>query len=366
MTSPEPAVRTPSKDALVAGLREARTRTEALLAPLSDAELQRQYSPLQSPLVWDLAHVGYFEELWLLRAAGGLEPLLVQGDELYDAFQHARDERGELPLLDPASARRYLAEVRGRALEVLERVDLESEDRLLRNGFVFGLVIQHELQHQETMLQTLQIRDDPYECPFPDEPPAPSAGDRYVEAGPFVMGTDDEAWAYDNERPAHVVDVPAFRIDHFPVTNEEFSEFVAEGGDRPEHWRPADGGWERRCFGRWEALQPHEPVRHVDWNQAMAYARWAGKRLPTEAEWEKARPAPAGVWEWTASDFRAYPGFEAFPYAEYSEVFFGDGYKVLRGGSWATHPLVGRTTFRNWDYPIRRQIFAGFRCARDA
>ena len=367
MTSPEPAVSVAPKEAIVAGLEEARQRTEQLLAPLSEQELQRQYSPLQSPLVWDLAHIGYFEELWLLRAVAGAEPLLVEGDELYDAFHHARDERGELPLLAPVAARRYLGEVRGRALDVLERVDLSADEPLLRNGFVYGMVIQHELQHQETMLQTLQLRDDPYECPFPDEPPAAVEGERLVEAGTSTLGTDDEPWAYDNERPAHQVDVAAFRIDLFPVTSRQYAEFVENGGgDAPEFWRRVDGDWEQRRFGRWEPVPPDEPVRHVDWHQASAYARWAGKRLPSEAEWEKARPASAGVWEWTSSDFRGYPGFEPFPYAEYSEVFFGDEYKVLRGGSWATHPLVARPTFRNWDFPVRRQIFAGFRCARDA
>jgi gamma-glutamyl hercynylcysteine S-oxide synthase len=367
MTSPEPAVGTPAKEALVAGLEEARRRTEQLLAPLTETELQEQVSPLQSPLVWDLAHIGFFEELWLLRAAGGSEPLLAKGEELYDAFQHSRDERAELPLLDPAAAWRYLGDVRGRALEILERVDLESDERLLRNGFVYGMVIQHELQHQETMLQTLQLRDAPYDCPFPDEPPAAVAGERLVEAGPFAMGTDEEAWAYDNERPAHERELPAFRISLFPVTNAQFSEFVADGaGEPPEFWRRVDGGWERRRFGRWEPVPPDEPVRHVDWNQASAYARWAGKRLPSEPEWEKARPAAAGVWEWTSSDFDPYPGFEAFPYDEYSDVFYGDEYKVLRGASWATHPLVARPTFRNWDFPIRRQIFSGLRLAEDA
>jgi iron(II)-dependent oxidoreductase len=180
------------------------------------------------------------------------------------------------------------------------------------------------------------------------------------------MGADDEPWAYDNERPAHEVEVDGFAIDHFPVTNAQFADFVEDtDAAPPEYWRRADGGWERRRFGRWEPLPPQEPVRHVDWSQADSFARWAGKRLPTEAEWEKAQPAPAGVWEWTSSDFLAYPGFEAFPYGEYSEVFFGDEYKVLRGASWCTHALVARPTFRNWDYPIRRQIFSGFRCAVD-
>ncbi|HEX2041244.1 MAG TPA: SUMF1/EgtB/PvdO family nonheme iron enzyme [Acidimicrobiales bacterium] len=276
-------------------------------------------------------------------------------------------------------------------------------------------------------------------CRLP--PPRPAASGRGRarargdhRAGRAVRdGTDDEAWAYDNERPAHVVDLPAFRIDAAPVANRAYARFVANGGyddprwwteegwawrqkedlRHPQFWRAEGGGrWSRLRFGWREDLPLDEPVQHVCWYEAAAYARWAGKRLPTEAEWEKAaswgpegvkrrfpwgdaedehranlgqthfRPAAVGaypggasaygchqmvgdVWEWTSSDFEPYPGFATFPYREYSEVFFGSGYKVLRGGSWATSPLAVRTTFRNWDHPIRRQIFAGFRCARD-
>jgi iron(II)-dependent oxidoreductase len=171
------------------------------------------------------------------------------------------------------------------------------------------------------------------------------------------------------------------------VTNAAYAEFIVAGGyaddalwsDEGRAWRDEDGAtspmfWGEGTvvrFGRDEPLDPDEPVQHVSFHEAEAYARWAGKRLPTEFEWEKA--AQAGVlegvgevWEWTTSPFEGYPGFSAFPYPEYSEVFFGDESRVLRGGSWATHPGVARVTFRNWDYPIRRQIFAGIRCASDA
>jgi iron(II)-dependent oxidoreductase len=356
------------RTAVAEELSAARARTLSLLEPLGDAELMRQHTTIMSPLVWDLAHIGFFEELWLLRNVGGQEPLRPEIDALYDAFANPRAERGTLPLLTPDDARAYLAEVRERVLDDLETVVLDADDRLLRDCFVYGLVVQHELQHQETMLQTIQLAGLPHPGGRPSQVKARVT--REVEAGPFRMGADAEPWAYDNERPAHERDVATFSVGPL-VTNAEFTAFVDEtGAEPPLGWSREDGEWWLLRFGRAEPLPPAEPVQHVGWHEADGYARWAGARLPTEPEWEKAATlglldGVGQVWEWTSSDFRGYPGFEAFPYAEYSEVFFGPEYKVLRGGSWATHPRVARTTFRNWDFPIRRQLFAGFRVAHD-
>ena len=403
------------KERIARELDAARRRSAALLEPLDDTALTVQHSPLMSPLVWDLAHVANYEELWLLRAVTGAEPMLaVDVEALYDAFRHPRRERPSLPILGPPEARAYAAAVRGRVLDALEEVDLDDGRELLAGAFVYGMVAQHEHQHDETILATLQLMADPY---LPDAPPPPPGGpvgpaEVLVDGGPFVMGTDDP-WAYDNERPAHTVDLPPFLIDTAPVANAAFAEFVRDtGAEPPLFWSPDCAA--RTRFGWVEEVPPDEPVQHVTWHQAAAFAAWAGKRLPTEAEWEKAaswdpaagakrrypwgdqppdatranlgqrhfRPAPVGaypagvsaygchqmlgdVWEWTVSDLAGYPGFRSFPYPEYSEAFFGPEYKVLRGGSWAVDPLAARTTFRNWDYPVRRQIFAGFRCARD-
>jgi iron(II)-dependent oxidoreductase len=349
-----------------AELAAARESTRALLEPLEEEALTRQWSPLQSPLVWDLAHIGHFEDLWIARKVGGRRPLLAEGDDLYDAFRHVRRERSSLPILRPAAAWSYLESVRERTLETLASVELDGDDPLLREAYAFGLVIQHERQHNETMLQTIQLAGVEHAGGGPRA--VQRTGERRVEAGPFELGTSDAPWAYDNERPAHEVDLDAFHIDVAPVTNAEYQAFIEDAdADTPQYWR--DGRVLR--FGSVLPLADDEPVQHVTFHQAEAYARWAGKRLPTEAEWEKAAKVGAlehvgEVWEWTSSRFVGFPGFRAFPYREYSEVFFGDEYRVLRGGSWATSPLVARTTFRNWDFPIRRQIFAGLRCARDA
>jgi iron(II)-dependent oxidoreductase len=359
------------KQHIAAELEAARARTLELLAPIPDEELVRQVSPIMSPLVWDLAHIGHFEELWIARRLAGLEPLFPNGDDVYDAFAHAREERPALALLDPATARAYLENVRARSLAVLDEIMLDPADPLLADGFAFGLVVQHEQQHVETMLQTIQLSGLEHAG---GAPPATSgiADEVLVDGGPFVMGTDDEPWAYDNERPAHEVAVDTFWIDLEPVTNGEYAEFLADTGcaEPPLSWQQDDRAWLRTRFGRAEIVPAHEPVQHVSFDEAEAYARWAGKRLPAEEEWEKAATlglirGVGSVWEWTSSDFTGYPGFTAFPYGEYSEVFFGTKYRVLRGASWATHPTVARITFRNWDFPVRRQIFAGFRCARD-
>ena len=426
------------KEGVATELEAARARSLGLLEPLSDADLVRQHSTLMSPVVWDLAHVGNYEEQWLVRALGGaaLRPDL---DPVYDAFRHPRANRPSLPLLGPDQARSYVAQVRRRTLDVLDRVELDPDRPLLVDAFVYGMVLQHEHQHDETMLGTLQLMADPgYRAVAPPPPPAtlPAEDEVLVDGGDFTMGTESEPWAYDNERPAHEVEVGAFWMDTVPVTNGAYAQFVESGGyheprwwdeegwawrreasvEHPQFWhREGPSSWSRTRFGWREDLPLDEPVQHVCWHEAAAYARWRGRRLPTEAEWEKAaswdpargrkrrypwgdepptheranlgqrlfRPAPVGaypagasaygchqmlgdVWEWTASSFEAYPGFRSFPYREYSEVFYGADYKVLRGGSWATQPTAVRATFRNWDFAIRRQVFCGFRCARDA
>ncbi len=376
-----------------------------LVEPLADEQLNRVYSPILSPLAWDLGHIANFEELWLVQTIGGREPMRGELGRFYDAIENPRRTRNELPILRGDELRSYMDEVRQRSLHVLEGIDVEgSDDRLLRDGFVYELLIAHEHQHNETMLQLLQMVES-YEPAERDSGPGaePAAeGPEMVDVpgGEVEIGAGPRGFAYDNERPRHAVDLAPFRIDRVPVTNADFAGFIADTGAEPPLYWEADGAgaWVRTAMGQSAALDPALPVVHLDYGQAEAYARWAGKRLPTELEWEAAAAgasrdranldqlafgcAPAGaygdaasasgalqmlgdVWEWTSSDFTAYPGFEAFPYPEYSEVFFGPTHKVLRGGAWATRRNVIRTSFRNWDLPERRQIFAGVRCASD-
>jgi gamma-glutamyl hercynylcysteine S-oxide synthase len=378
-----------SKEAIVDRLAEARRRTYELIEPLDDEQLNRVYSPILSPLAWDLGHIANFEELWLVQTIGEREPLHGELGRFYDAIENPRKTRGELPILRDAELRSYLADVRERTLEVLDEVDIAADaaDPLLREGFVYELLLAHEQQHNETMLQLLQLVDGyelsptwsgapadvseflpPYGSENSDTPDFEMVA---IDGGEYEVGAVATGFAYDNERPRHSVTLAPYEIDRTPVTNGAYVAYMeATGVEPPLYWEgDAGAGWVSVARGRRDPVDLAQPVIHVSWQEADAFARWAGKRLPSEQEWEVAADrlhAVGHVWEWTSSDFLAYPDFEAFPYREYSEVFFGDEYKVLRGGSWATDRAVMRPSFRNWDLPQRRQIFSGFRCARDA
>jgi iron(II)-dependent oxidoreductase len=360
-------------------LSEVRDATHALVAHLDDATLERTLSPIMSPLVWDLAHIAAYEDLWLAHRLAGLPLLRPDLAALYDAFETPRAVRGEIELLDAPAARTYLEDVRERVLAALERTGIDD-------GVLCELVLRHELQHTETMRQTMALAG----VLPPGEPPAATehgdlAAHRNAESQPdwvelpsgsFAMGASPEGFAYDNERPRHTVTLSAFAIARHPVSNASWLSFSEGGGyERREWWSDEGWAWKEEydithhpgvATGNGQA-----PACHISWFEADAFARAHGARLPSEAEWERAATSnqlarTRRVWEWTRTRFDGYPGFVAHPYREYSEVFFGRDYLVLRGGSWATDQRVASETFRNWDYPQRRQIFAGVRLARDA
>jgi len=368
------------------GLEYARRRTFALIEHLEDGQLEHVYSPIMSPLVWDLGHIAAYEDLWLAHRLGEHELLRPDLAALYDAFETPRAIRGDIETLGPDEARSYLAEVRARTVQTLG-------ERGAGDGVICEMVIRHELQHGETMRQAMVIagllgeadaaaRDRPLSGDPEDGDASPGGGDWIdVAAGSFAMGAPSDGFAYDNERPRHERRTPRFQIARRPATNADWLRFAERGGyERAELWSAEGWAWlaesqQPQAGAMHPAIaagHPQAPACHVSWHEAQAFARAHDARLPSEAEWEKAATLEGSplagvgrVWEWTESTFTGYPGFVAHPYREYSEVFFGEDYRVLRGGSWASDERVAGPRFRNWDLPQRRQIFAGVRLARD-
>ncbi len=426
----------PEAEALVAALAQARDRTRRLADDLAGARELGPRLDIVNPPRWELGHVGWFQEYWCLRrSAPGLyapertASILPNADALYNSATVPHEARWSLPLPEFEATLAYRDEVLARLAERLAR-PCDPED-----AYFAQLAARHEDMHAEAFHYTRQTLAYPAPAFEARGHPAgePAGGDAEIPGGVFRLGASaEDGFVFDNEKWAHPIVLAPFRIARAAVSNSEFAAFADAGGyERMEHWsaagwrwlrsaqrraplywRRAGTGWERRRFERWEPLPPEEPVVHVSWYEADAYCRFAGRRLPTEAEWEfaatwdpvarrkrlfpwgdeawgpqranleHAAPAsvhayPAGdspwglrqmignVWEWTASTFLPYPGFLRDPYAEYSVPWFAT-HRVLRGGSFATPPDVARPTFRNFYTPDRADIFAGFRtCARE-
>ena len=427
------------KEEIARALDEARAATFAMFDVARERDLHESPGFGFRPIIWHLAHIGVFEAYWLMQKLRGVPTPDERYERIFDPIATPREESKQLP------ARRemedYLARVRRSSLDALDASDFDAADGLARGGYIFRLVLEHERQHQETLAYLLQMLDPSKKS----KPATPSAGDDEtadadagmveVAEGTFELGSVwPSSFAYDNELPARTVSLPAFRIDRLLTTNAEFAEFISEGGyERREFWseegwtrrseegwqhplywtRDGDGWRERRMFDEGTLAATH-PVVGVSWYEAEAYARFCGKRLPTEAEWEKAASwdaargrkrlyawgdeeptgalcnsdfrrwatTPVGsfprgaspygcldmtgnVWEWTADPFDGFDGFAPYPYPEYSQTWFDGDHRVLKGGSWATRASVLRTSFRNFFRRHFRIAFAGIRLAQD-
>ena len=443
------------KDEVEHLMNESRKNTRELLdLVIAESDLRRSPGGGFRPVLWHLGHVGAFEEYWLSGRLKGNPPISPRYAEIFDPIKTPREDSSNLPPIPEIES--FLARVRQHALLALKSFNPDSADPLLRDGYIFDLVIEHEYQHQETLLYLLQMLDpelkrrpegfiarEEFSSPIENIPN--EAGEEMVRitGGPFEMGANGYPFAYDNEKPPHMIEVADFRIDKYPVTNGDYARFIEAGGYEtrslwsdegwkwkeeegiccPLYWSPAkrqtdsdnsSSSWLVRELFDAERLREDLPVVGISWHEANAYARLMGKRLPTEVEWEKAAswdpqsqikrrfswgdepprkelanfdrnywgttPVAAfsdgrsaygcfdmtgNVWEWTASVFTSHAGFEAFPYPEYSELWFDTDHRVLKGGSWATRPPLLRCSFRNFFRPRFRIAFAGFRCAAD-
>jgi iron(II)-dependent oxidoreductase len=428
------------KEAIIRAFVECRSTTLALFEGMDKATFCSQPHPDFSPVGWHLGHIAYIESLWLLERSAGLPCLFPQYRQLFAADGLPKAKRVQLPELK--EIRYYLDTVREKALDFLETADVEQNERLWR------FLIQHESQHCEIICMVLElakisISDKKSLCT--DEQSQASLDFEemiQIPAGEFEQGSNSID-ALDNESPAHQVYLDTYWIDRYPVTCRQYRAFMDAGGYQNSRWW-SKAGWEwlqteqvtQPLYWQGDRAWDNHPVCGVSWYEAEAYSRFVGKRLPTEAEWEKAaswdvtatvlvencncdrvaRPVaqphgvrlpqsgalrksvlpeqaclhtgdrlfgqttpvnayPGGqsvyglydtlgnVWEWTASWFDGYQGFQSYPYIGYSQVYFDQKHRVLKGGSWATRPWVLRPSFRNWYYPSVRQLFAGFRCA---
>jgi iron(II)-dependent oxidoreductase len=438
----QPALADFSAATLAAWVEDARRRTLELIADLSDEQLLGPQLAIINPLLWEIGHVAWFQEKWVLRHADKQQPLRPDADALYDSAAVPHDTRWDLLLPSREATLRYMQQVQQGVLDRLARRQVEPE-----LAYFVLLSVFHEDMHTEAFTYTRQTLGYPRPrlsgaeplppTPLPETERGPGGGvlpgDVEIPGDTFLLGaTPEEPFVFDNEKWAHAVKLRPFAIARAPVTQAEFAAFAEEdgykrgefwsedgwrwresaGAEQPVYWqRRQGGGWWRRDFDRWLPLEPHRPVLHVNWYEAEAYCRWAGRRLPTEAEWEEAAADPASghkrrfpwgdtpptperanldsvrlgcldvaalaagdspggcrqlignVWEWTASDFLPYPGFTPDPYKEYSAPWFGT-HKVLRGGCWATRGRLLRNTWRNFYQPHRRDVWAGFRtCA---
>ena len=423
-------------------LRDARSRTMELLDGLDEKQLIGPKLDIVNPMLWEIGHVAWFYEYFILRCLYDHKPLLAKGDDLYDSIKIAHDTRWDLSLLSLDDTLDYMGRVHDTLIERLQGSMADEKD-----SFMYRFATFHEDMHDEAFLWTRQTLAYPRpalsiaaEGLPPDAEAGSLSGDAEIPGGTFWLGSRPNAsFLFDNEKWAHPATVAPFRIARAPVTNADYLAFVADGGylrqelwddegwrwrrcakaEHPVYWQRHDGGdWRCRCFDDWSALAPHQPVIHVNWYEVNAYCRWAGRRLPTEVEWEVAavgepttrggelssrkRPSPWGdeavtprranldaralgcidvaalsagdsafgcrqmlgnVWEWTSDTFAPYPGFAPDAYREYSQPLFGKT-KVLRGGAWTTRSRMVTATYRNYFGPERRDVFAGFRtCA---
>ena len=413
---------------LISALQDSRRRTLDLVSDLTEEQMRMPLLPIINPAVWEVGHVGWFQEKWVLRHARGQAPLLENADSLWDSAAVAHDTRWHLPLPSIGETRAYLAAVLDRVIDGIESRGLSAEE-----AYFGWLSVMHEDMHGEAVTYTRQtLGYAPPPCQFERAPAAPGSaqGDAEFAGATFQLGAQSgEPFVFDNEKWEHPVEVKPFAMSRAAVTEGDFAAFVDDAGYSRRQWW-SDDGWQWRlraqvdaplywirdgrnwCTRRFDKVEPIDPgatLIHVNWYEADAYCRWAGRRLPTEAEWELAASGlekrrfpwgdeapepgralldarstgcvsavalaggdtPEGLrqmigtsWEWTADDFAPYPGFVRDPYKEYSEPWFGPPYKVLRGGCWATRSRLIRNTWRNFYTKDRRDVFGGFRtCA---
>ena len=423
-------LKTASVEDILLLLADARARTHAYTSDLSTEQFRVPLLDIINPFVWELGHIGYFAEFWILRNLYGRPPIITRADQLYDSAKIPHDDRWSLPLPSRAETLAFMQQELDAVAQAARRNEPAQKDA----QYFHKLALYHEDMHGEAFVYTRQTLGygRPSSSGRQHAKSGPLPGDARIPAGTYGIGArPDDGFVFDNEKWAHNVSLGAFEIARAPVTNAEYAAFVEDAGYRrrelwsdegwswrqtsalehPIYWRQGSDPralWERRHFDTWIEVSPDEPVCHVSWHEAQAFCAWAGRRLPSETEWEVAatggqrRRYPWGdgaspleranvdasvgnvvdvgahpegdspfgcrqmignVWEWTSTPFGPYPGFTPDPYKEYSEPWFGT-HMVLRGGAWSTRARLITTRWRNFYRPTRCDIITGFRTCR--
>ena len=422
--------------ALIGDLIDARRRTLELVEGLDEQQIIGPQLDIVNPLLWEIGHTAYFHELWTLRHLDKANSLLQNADELYDSINIAHDDRWNLPLLSLDDTKAYMQQVLDAEINRLKNRNVTALDIYLTRYAVFHEDMHTEaytytrrtLSYPEPVFANTVLDDENYDT-------GPLQGDVEIKGGSFLLGaTENTDFCFDYEKWQHPVNIQPFAIARASTSYLQYSAFVEDGGynkqqfwdkdgwdwlqknklRNPDGWKKdSEGNWLIRHFDQWQPMRPHAAVVHISWYEASAWCRWAGRRLPTEAEWELAASGSAdninekriypwgdeqpsekhvnmdsramrtidvgalpdgdsafgcrqmlgNVWEWTADTFQPYPGFVADMYQDYSQPLFGQT-KVLRGGAWPTRSRMIRNTWRNYYGAERNDVFAGFRsCA---
>jgi gamma-glutamyl hercynylcysteine S-oxide synthase len=356
--------RTATAKELALMLQDSRKRTlilvDAYAAALGESLIVPKLATLNPPL-WELGHIAWFADHWLHPQAGRGFDTVAAYDALYDSSAVAHDTRWDLPLPNLRETKALMQASLDDILAKLVAEKLDSDEAL----YFYRLVLFHEDMHAEAAIYSAEFLNIPVPQAILRMPPKarqPTKSSLLVPAGKWLLGSKKKSFVFDNELTQHEVTLPAFDIDARVVTWAEYLPFIkATGREIPRH----EGA---------STLNPNDAVVHINWFDAKAWCDWAGRRLPTEVEWECAAmtfdsqsdtPFSWGeVWEWTASSFEPYPNFEAHAYKEYSEPWFGGTHKVLRGASIATHERMMHPKYRNFFTPNRTDIHAGFRSCK--
>jgi len=380
---------------LIDELQSLQNETVNIVSSVAEKDYRQQFHPDLSPIGWHLGHCIFTESYWIKEQLLGKQVVDDSLKSLYVPELSTKQSRGSV-LPDKSELLEWAKNTQSENRSILESVSQKkSSHQLLKNDYLLHFLIQHYSQHVETMhmvlteiqIQNVDAKFSPCNISNILATNKPKKECVIIEAAFYNVGSDNKYFPYDNEHPAHTINLNSFNIATSPVSNSEYLEYMNFGGysiknywsdagwewcnnnknNHPHHWRlQNDSNWYGINHGGPYLLEENYPVHGLSYYEAEAYAKWAGTRLPYEFEWEVAckknlLQKKSLVWEWCNNTFHPYSGFSPYPYAGYSEPYFDDDHYVLKGGSSITKKHILRSSFRNYYTADKRHIFAGMR-----